>query len=181
MAATDQDSGAKAKLVDTLYQQLFGDHELKTYAVLDGASIPDLLEHLKTDAPDHFCLYRGELSAELAEAAPYLVELQPDTPFTEWVLSEGWGNHWGIFALSAADLREMRKHFRTFLIVKDPGGKQLYFRYYDPRVLLVFLPTCNAGQRKSLFGPIRKYVLEDETKQVARTIQNSTSGLKGLE
>jgi len=173
METMNQDPGAKAKLVDTLYQQLFGDPELKTYAVLDGAPIPDLLEHLEADAPDHFCLYRGELSDELAEAAPYLVQLQPNTPFTDWLLSEGWGNHWGIFALSTADIREMRKHFRTFLIVKDPKGKQIYFRYYDPRVMRVYFPTCKPKEIAAICGPVATYFMEAESPGSAILAQNN--------
>lgn len=177
MDEIDQSSGAKAKLVDALYQHLFGDPELKTYAVLDGASIPDLLEHLTADAPDHVCLYRGELSDELAEAAPYLVQLLPDTPFTEWVLGEGWGNHWGIFALSPVDIRAMRKHFRTFLIVKDPEGNQIYFRYYDPRVLRVFLPTCNARELGAIYGPVTRFLLESGDSQQALLFHRDRRGV----
>jgi hypothetical protein len=58
--------------------------------------------------------------------------------FTNWILEHGWGKNCGIFATSAADLRQMRRHLRTFLVVHDEEGKPLYFRYYDPRVLRVF-------------------------------------------
>ena len=44
------------------------------------------------------CLYRGELQPDMAEVAPYLVKLDRDAPFTDWVLDRGWGNHWGVFA-----------------------------------------------------------------------------------
>ena len=129
--------------------------------MLDGASIPDLLDHLYGDPrPEFICLYRGELEPDMAEVAPYLVRLQPDAPFTDWLLVEGWGKHWGIFALSAADLPVMRRHFRTFLMVKNPEGKQVYFRYYDPRVLRTFLPTCNAEETATVFGPLITYLCE---------------------
>ena len=178
MNETDQSLGAKAQMINALYEHLFGDVDLNTYAVLDGASIPDLLDHLETDNPDHVCLYRGELSDELAEAAPYLVQLKPDAPFTDWLLSEGWGNHWGIFALSRADIREMRKHFRTFLMVKSPEEKQIYFRYYDPRVLRTFLPTCDGEQSKHLFGPVYQYVYESEDQGRVNVICNPTLAIK---
>jgi hypothetical protein len=29
-------------------------------------------------------------------------------------------------------------------------------------VLRVYLPTCNAGETKTVFGPVGSYVLEDE-------------------
>ncbi len=140
---------------------LFIDKAISCYAVLDGASAPDLVKVLSEHGAEHVCLYRGELESELAAVAPYLVRLPPDAAFTEFVLS-GWGRHWGIFVLSGADPRVLRKHFRKFLMVYDPNGKPLYFRYYDPRVLRVYLPTCNAEETETLFGPVLRYVCEGE-------------------
>ena len=37
-----------------------------------------------------------------------------------------------------------------------------YFRYYDPRVLRVYLPTCNARELQTVFGPVLRYLVEDE-------------------
>lgn len=144
-----------------LHTQLFGHTDRDTYAILDGASNPELLKMLWQHEPQHLCLYRGELDAEMAQVAPYLVRLLPDSPFTDEVL-KGWGRHWGIFLFTRADLRALRKHFRTFLIVHGPDGQPLYFRYYDPRVLRVFLPTCNAQEAATLFGPVTRYLMEDE-------------------
>jgi hypothetical protein len=142
---------------------LFAEEEIKVYAVLDGASIPDLLDNLYERQPEHVCLYRGELEPDIAECAPYLVRLESDTEFCDWVIEKGWGNHWGIFALSNENLRVMRNHFRTFLMVSDPEyKKQLYFRYYDPRVLRKYLPTCDAEGLARLFGPVVSYFLEGE-------------------
>jgi hypothetical protein len=116
--------------------------ELKLFAVLDGASVPNLPQELYQHEPDYLCLYRGALDPDLAETAPYLVRLEPGSPFAEWIFNEGWGKHWGIFFTATCDMRDLRSHFRKFLIVYDAGGKPLYFRYYDPRVLRVYLPTC---------------------------------------
>jgi hypothetical protein len=47
--------------------------------------------------------------------------------------------------------------------VKTEQGKMLYFRFYDPRVLRIFLPTCDAMQLRELFGDaIDSFILEDE-------------------
>jgi Domain of unknown function (DUF4123) len=134
-----------------------------TFAVLDGASVPILLEKLDQWQPEFVCLYRGELEPDLAEVAPYLVRLEPETKFTEWLLSEGWGNHWGIFAIAEVDLQAMRQHLRRLLTVYDEKGKPLLFRFYDPRVLRVYLPTCNIEELAAIFGPVASYVLEDES------------------
>ena len=143
------------------------DGELQTYAVLDGASVPDLLDRLYGDEPPEFvCLYRGELEPDLAEVAPYLVHLKPKSPFTEWLLGNCWGNHWGIFAMSTEDIDVIRRHFRNFLFVQTPKGESVYFRYYDPRVLTVYLPTANADELDTVFGPILTYVCESRENEL---------------
>ena len=145
-----------------LYERLFADEAANAYAVLDGASVEELLPKLYDLEPEFECLYRGELEPDMAEVAPYLVRLEPETEFADWVLEEGWGRHWGVFAVTDAGLRDAHRHFRSFLTVYDPGGKPLLFRYYDPRVLRVYLPTCNAGELRTLFGPVSCFLLEGE-------------------
>jgi hypothetical protein len=141
---------------------LFGNPDRRVYAILDGASIPGLLPRLEQTRPENVCLYRGELSPDLAECAPYLVHLEPEGEFTRWILGNGWGKHWGIFALTTADLAALRKHFRTFLIVKSPESKRLYFRYYDPRVLRTYLPTCNPAEAAQVFGVVDSFLCEGD-------------------
>ncbi|HEX8558036.1 MAG TPA: DUF4123 domain-containing protein [Pyrinomonadaceae bacterium] len=150
-------------LAQQLRRHLFADAHARVFAVLDGAAIPDLLPRLHDERPDYECLYRGELAPDLAEVAPYLVQLEPDAAFTGWLLQNGWGHNWGVFATAdnGADLRALRRHFRTFLIVHDEEGRPLYFRFYDPRVLRVYLPTCGAEELTKIFGSVTAYLLED--------------------
>lgn len=161
-----------------LYERLFADEAANVYAVLDGASVEGLLPRLYELQPEFECLYRGELEPDMAEVAPYLVRLEPETEFADWVLEEGWGRHWGVFAVTDAGLRDAHKHFRGFLTVYDPGGKPLLFRYYDPRVLRVYLPTCNADELRTLFGPVSCYLLEGEDPNTLLRFQLSGDALR---
>jgi hypothetical protein len=145
-----------------LGRELFSDEGLGVYAVLDGASAPDLLPRLFELQPEYECLYRGELAPDMAEVAPYLVRLEPDSEFTAWVIEQGWGKHWGVFAASEEDLRAVHRHLRKLLTVYDAEGKPMLFRYYDPRVLRLYLPTCNAEELEAVFGPLLCYALEGE-------------------
>ena len=151
-----------AVIAPQILKQLFAVPDTTVYAVLDGASVPELPQTLERFEVEAECLFRGEQNLEMAQVAPYLVRLPPDAAFTEWLLREGWGKHWGIFILSKADLRELRMHLRTFLKVYGPDLKPLYFRYYDPRVLRVYLPTCNPRELQTVFGPVLRYLTEDE-------------------
>lgn len=138
---------------------LFGEN-LNVYAILDGASVPELQQRLYEMQPPQVCLYRGELDADLAEVAPYLVQLNCGTRFTSWLLSECWGRHWGVFVQSPFSLVEMRKHFRKFLTVHDEAGNPLVFRYYDPRVLTKFLPTCEQEELAEIFARVKNFYAE---------------------
>ncbi len=144
------------------HNTLFSEPDNSVYAVLDGAAIPGLLNRLNQFQAEYICLYRGELAADIAATAPYLVTLSPDTELTNWLLSL-IGHHSGIFARTTASMREMRQHLRTFLMVYDPESKAIYFRYYDPRVLRTYLSMCSDAEAKIVFGPITHYFVENET------------------
>jgi hypothetical protein len=152
---------AEARL-ETLRRILYGNGETQVYAVLDGASIPNLLSLLAEHQVEHVCLYRGDLDPDLAQAVPYLAHLPEESSFSRLFLRGGWDQHWGILALSKEGLRALRMHFRKFLMVWGPDGKPLYFRYYDPRVLRVYLPTCNEQELRTVFGPVSRYLMEGE-------------------
>jgi hypothetical protein len=150
------------EIIQSVADNLFADDSANVFAILDGAAIPNLLDELYELHSEFICLYRGELEPDIAHVAPYLVQLDDESDFTEWLIEGGWGKHWGIFAWSDVDLRTMRKHLRNFLTVYDSDGKPLLFRYYDPRVLRLYLPTCNAEELKTVFGPVESYLLEGE-------------------
>jgi hypothetical protein len=164
--------------IQAISGKLFHEDNTKVYAVLDGASVPGLLAKLSEHKPEHLCLYIGEIEPDLAAAAPYLVCIDRNSKFTDWVLGQGWGKHWGIFAVSNSDLRALHKHFRKFLMVHTYEGKPLYFRYYDPRVLRVYLPTCNEDEIETVFGPVEQYLLEDEDANTALRFSTIANVLK---
>ncbi len=132
------------------------------YAVLDGARDPRVFDMAVGSGAPYECLYAGNIPYELAEVAPYLVQLRPNDPLAFELLDACWGDSWGIFLHSRAPLEELRKHFRRFLRVMTEDGKKLVFRYYDPRVFRVYLPTCNAAELEAFFGPVDRYLVEDD-------------------
>jgi hypothetical protein len=148
-------------IAQVLEERLFADEGAQVYAILDGASVEGLVPRL-AEAAEYVCLYAGELKPDMQAVAPYLIRLERGAPFTAWILEEGWGKHWGVFAAGAADLRALRLHFRRFLLVHDSNGKPLVFRYYDPRVLRTYLPTCNAEELDTVFGPVTHFYAEGE-------------------
>lgn len=132
------------------------------YAVLDAARDPAIVAKLVASDIPYTCLYEGRIPRELADVAPYLVKLRREHRFTRQLLESAWGKSWGIFARAPADLESLRRHLRRLLRVTDPQGRTLIFRYYDPRVMRVYLPTCTTGELDAVFGPLTAYFVEDE-------------------
>ncbi len=157
-------SDAPEERVADLKRHLFGlDNDLRNvFAVLDAAGLPNLPALLQEHGRPHCCLFSGKLEPGVAECAPYLVDLTRDDAFTALVLTEGWGEAWGVFAVLPKEIgfRDVRKHFRSFLRVRGPEGKPVFFRYYDPRVFQLYLPTCTAEELDTVLGPVLRYAME---------------------
>jgi hypothetical protein len=134
----------------------------EVYAVLDAARDRHIYRTLVESPLGSQCLYEGPLPKALAETAPYLVRLKPRNNFTEKLFDEGFSKSWGIFLCSPAPELELRRHLRTFLMVADDRGQFLYFRYYDPRVFRVYLPTCNELELEAVFGPVERFFCESD-------------------
>jgi len=167
-----------SKVVANLASVLFGKGDVPVFALLDGAAAPGLVKSLYEHEPEYCCLYRGELAPDMATVAPYLVRLEAEGKFTELVLGEGWGAHWGSFVVSAANLRALRDHFRAFQTVELPDQRTVLFRYYDPRILRTFLPVCNATELAAFFGPVQKFVIEGESPEAGIKFSLAGSNLK---
>jgi hypothetical protein len=112
--------------------------------------------------PKHESLYREKGVADLADVGPYLFQTNHFKEFKTLFTEEGWGNSWGVMLKTNEAFATVHTHFRKFLLVKTEDGEELYFRFYDPRVLRIFLPTCDTGQIKEFFGPVQSFYCEDE-------------------
>ena len=130
------------------------------WAILDCARDPRIYPALRNSRLDYLCLFSGRLPRDVEEAAPHLIEVAPNYAFTSQLLSQGWGNSWGVF-LRTTDASNLRAHLRGFLRVQDESERFLLFRYYDPRVLKVYLPTCLPNELRTVFGPIHSYLVEE--------------------
>jgi len=134
-------------------RQLAGEQRL--YAILDACDAPAILAKVGELGSRALCLYRGEVTPEILEVAPYLVRV--DETLLRWLIETVWSEPWGIFVVAKLEPEAVRKHLRKFLIVKDPDGEAMYFRYYDPRVLPTFLESCNRQELDKFFGVIAAF------------------------
>jgi len=118
-----------------------------------------LLEHFYSDRA---CLFGDALPPELEIAAPYLIPLEYQGATTQRFLAKAGGNAWGIYLKSDQGRHRLRAHLTDLLIAQGPTGDRLLFRYFDPRVLRAYLPTCRPGELETVFGGIECFWIEDD-------------------
>ena len=154
------------KIIDYLWGQKQSHAEI--YALLDSANAPQIYDKIsQIKKNDYCCLYPDKVAKNLAEVAPYIVKLKPDKKsdsFIIFMLTNGWNKGWGVFLESSAPLNKLQEHFQGLLRVKDETGKSFYFRYYDPRILRVYLPTCTQEELDTVLGSslVHRYWVESE-------------------
>ncbi len=149
-------------IINRLWQYIEDQDIQQIYAILDAARDDVIYPKIKDSNFEKGCLYQGQEAKGFAEVAPYLLILQKEDSFTDWLLNNGWGNSWGIFLTSIADFNAVQNHFRQFIFIEDENGREMFFRFYDPRVLRVFLPACNIEEAQRFFGPVDHFFMEDE-------------------
>ena len=166
-------------------QRLFYLHEphgTSMFAVLDSARDPRVYRAVRTSGLEYDCLFSGTLAPSLRAAAPYVVHITPNDALTDYLVHEGWGHSWGIFLAVQGSLPLVRRHLRTLLRVRTETGKNLFFRYYDPRVMRAFLPTCDSEQLMQMFGPCHRFDMEgpkpDRLVRFRRAPATSGQGLR---
>lgn len=128
----------------------------RLYALLDACDEPRVPVKAHELGSRSFSLYQDTPDADLWAIGPYLAQV--DLAMLAWIRSSLGDAPWGIFAISPAGLDALGKHFRKFVHVRSPENEDWYFRFYDPRVLANFLPTCSAAQLADFFGPIDRFV-----------------------
>jgi hypothetical protein len=133
------------------------------WMIVDGARDRRIFGMLMNSYLNYSCLYSGAIPPELEIVAPHLVQLEYEERYSRRLIERAWGNSWGSFLRCDTSLELMRRHLRGLLSVRDMRGKLLLFRYYDPRVLRVYLPTCRPDELRTVFGPVERFWVENES------------------
>lgn len=130
------------------------------YALVDGAQDDRVYPLLTAEGNDWRCLYGTGLPRALATVAPYIASLSEDYPFSGYFARYGRSNNWGVMLRSPAGMDDLAEHFAGMIRARLPEGREVLFRFYDPRVLRAFLPTCTAEELSSVFGPVESFLIE---------------------
>lgn len=168
---------AASSLAEALRKQINLQPGEMLYGIVDAAQDKELA----FEARDRFhlpirMLFQGEAAQYMDDVAPYLVPIDPASEYLESWASR-WGKNAGILLTTYADPEPLFRHLREIFVVKDEEGQEYFFRYYDPRVLSMYLPTCTPEEVREFFGPIGALVLDGEK---PATLLRCTVGPEGL-
>lgn len=173
-----------APVIEALRALLWPGGDLPTspqvYAILDAARDREVLSLLRASRLEFDCLYGINTHPRLVAAAPHLVHLGAESRRSAEIIERAWGRSWGVFLVAPPDatIKQLRRHLRGFLRVQTEEGGRLVFRFYDPRVLRVFLPTCTEAEARTFFGPILRFACEDESASRLLTFAIDRFGIK---
>lgn len=141
-------------IVATLNEARAQNPNLKLFALLDTSADDALFFTLTVKAPDanYELLFDDLLDVE---PSPVLVELDVDSPLAEHLIQreQQFNINFLVFYLSDVALAHQMPHWQRVLFVKDPEGKTLLFRYFDPRVLTAYLYVSTRKERSRMLGP----------------------------
>lgn len=140
--------------------EIFRNAPQPLFALFDAARDDQILDILCHAGADGQSLFQGKAGVSLATVAPYLVQVPKHGDLLRELVEKGWGQSWGVWLTSTTGFHILRAHLRSFLQVKDETGKQVYFRFYDPRVLREYLPACTPEEARQFLGPIRRLFVE---------------------
>lgn len=159
------DASPKGRLV-----RLLGEETEPLFALFDALHEPRLLELVSGASEECRPLYDGGRHAP--EKIPYLVSLAAGSPLLSALAERGWGGGFGVFLTGRAPLEEIRAHFRQSLMVRTQDGRELFFRFYEPRFLRELLRTGDYAEVAKFFGPVSSYLIEGERPELLLRFTN---------
>ncbi len=147
------------------------------YIILDGARLDEKLDEVIKLNSSGYPLLNAKSEKYVQNLSAFLFIFQDGDQFSNLVLNQGWGQSWGIYIISTKSLNDLQLHLSKNMYASLDSGEIMYFRFYDPRVLRIFLPTCDKVQLEEFFGPVEKFIAEDEDPNYALIYSLNPEGL----
>jgi hypothetical protein len=149
----------------------------RLYALIDGAQAFELAFSARLMGHELYTIFSGDLAEPLADVGPCLAVIGERSAFVQkWL--EHMGSHAGVLFESAAHFEAVYAHLRSVFVATDEEGQEYFFRFYDPRVLRTFLPTCRDDELREFFGPVERWIVETEDASAFTTFEFDGARLK---
>ena len=148
---------------ENLYAILDASRESRVPAFLDAAQ--ERYAPLRPSAPD-------------PRAIPYLAVITTSSRMLDVLLKDAWGQRWGCYFASRASFEEVFHHLSAYLVLTAANGNTFTFRFFDPRVLPVFLNGLTPLELTGFFGPVSRIITEGDDPGLVIEYQDSGRGLR---
>ncbi|MGB1239833.1 MAG: DUF4123 domain-containing protein [Pseudomonadales bacterium] len=183
-----------------LKQALFSDNDhpdperaVRTYLLVDATRYTQIRGVFDLDLIDDCsvkCMFTGDAAEGLKHVAPYLLDitlsaqaLEDDnyvSHFHQRYFDTMWGEDIGVFIRTCAPMGKVHTHLRKFTKLQIDGQLNRFFRFWDPRVLKVFLPAVAEHYRvcgrffqlPGFDSPSLEFLYEDHSVQPEATEGN---------
>lgn len=141
--------------VEVNWKPLLSKDAKPLWAIVDGVNWPEIQALLMEHLPAHACLYATQ-DVQAQALAPWLIKLELDNPLTYIIQTRPQDSHSLILFQSDASIRSLRDHFRLFTLLWTPADKNspIYFRFYDPRVLVDLFSALEPWKQTRFSGPV---------------------------
>lgn len=169
----DIDESPPVSVYDFLLEQARKD-ECELFGIIDSARNEDVFRHLISGGVRYKSLFEGTMDEQSYGVSGFLVECKMESSLFKWMTGEAWGESCCIFFTSKASFDDLFKHFQKFNRVYLEGDEVVLFRYYDPRVLRKYLPTCNRGELDIFFGDVSFFYTEGHDRKIMHIISRKS-------
>ena len=132
----------------------------RLFGIVDSARNDEVFRYMIEGEMDFRSLFEGTMDVQSYGVSGFLVDCQKGSPLMKWMTTEVWGDNCCIFFTSKASFDDLFAHFQKFNRVYLEGDEVVLFRFYDPRVLRTYLPTCNSKEIDLFFGEIESFFAE---------------------
>ncbi|MCX6270838.1 MAG: DUF4123 domain-containing protein [Bacteroidetes bacterium] len=143
------------------------------YAIVDSARNEDVFRYFLIDNVTYRSLFQDTLDEQAFGVSGFLVGCNRESILFNWLTSQVWGSSCSIFFTSQSSFDEVFKHLQNLNRVYLEDDEVVYFRYYDPRVLRVFLPTCTQRELDIFFGEVISFMMETENTDVLTVLKRN--------
>ena len=128
--------------------------DCQLYGIVDSARNDEVFRYLVTGDVKYKSLFEDTMDVQSYGVSGFLVECEKESPLFQWMTTEAWGDNCSVFFISKSSFDDLFSHFQKFNRVYLEGDDVVLFRYYDPRVLRTYLPTCNRDEIETFFGKV---------------------------
>lgn len=148
------------------------------FILVDGTQAGAFVLQLIEFNPNAYPLFENTPDEDIKVIGPYLFQNTDNLEFYKFLQYSEGSNHWCIHCISNISITQLVKHFKQFLVFEETNGDNYFFRFYDPVVLKEFLLYWNTDQLKQFFGPVTKFICQEDGHDFAIVYELENGKLK---